>query len=224
MKTIDSFVADRIAGISTSGIRRIFDLAATMKDPIDFSMGQPDFPVPDATKAAAHAAIDADQNGYTVTYGLVELRDKIKASLAREFDWDPTVFATCGVSGGLNLAMIAICNPGDEVLIPDPYFVSYPMHVELAGGRAVPVDLGQPIRVFADGLHRLVAEPGVDPGRQVGQPVGGEFDVEVAHGPGRVPAFGRGFGLGRAQLGQRSEYPRWIGRDLLQHLGPVEIA
>lgn len=150
MKTIESFVADRIAGISTSGIRRIFDLAATMENPIDFSMGQPDFPVPDATKAAAHAAIDADQNGYTVTYGLVELRDKIKAALVKEFDWDPTVFATCGVSGGLNLVMIAICNPGDEVLIPDPYFVSYPMHVELAGGRAVPVDTSPGFEMTAD--------------------------------------------------------------------------
>lgn len=150
MKSIDSFVADRIAGISTSGIRRIFDLAATLENPIDFSMGQPDFPVPDATKAAAHAAIDADQNGYTVTYGLVELRDKIKASLAKEFDWDPTVFATCGVSGGLNLAMIAICNPGDEILIPDPYFVSYPMHVELAGGKVVPVDTAPGFEMTAD--------------------------------------------------------------------------
>ncbi len=150
MKAIDSFVADRIANISASGIRRIFDLAATMKDPIDFSMGQPDFPVPDRAKAAAHAAIDADQNGYTVTYGLVELREKIKATLTHEFDWDPAVFATCGVSGGLNLAMTAICNPGDEVLIPDPYFVSYPMHVELAGGRAVPVDTAPGFEMTAD--------------------------------------------------------------------------
>lgn len=139
------FVADRIAALSGSGIRRIFDLAATLKDPIDFSMGQPDFPTPAPVKEAAIRAIHEDRNGYTVTHGLAELRDKIKAALEREFGWNPadparTVFATCGVSGGLTLVMMACLNGGDEVLIPDPYFVSYPHLVSLAGGVPVPVD------------------------------------------------------------------------------------
>ncbi|NOX59611.1 MAG: aminotransferase class I/II-fold pyridoxal phosphate-dependent enzyme [Planctomycetes bacterium] len=156
MKNLDAFVAKRIADISTSGIRRIFDLAATMENPIDFSMGQPDFAVPDAIKAAAHTAIDADQNGYTVTHGLAELRAKIKSSLAREFDWDPAILATCGVSGGLNLAMTAICNPGDEILIPDPYFVSYPMHVSLSGGVPIPIDTAPGFEMTADLIERAL--------------------------------------------------------------------
>ncbi|HRX84520.1 MAG TPA: aminotransferase class I/II-fold pyridoxal phosphate-dependent enzyme [Phycisphaerae bacterium] len=139
------FVADRIAALSGSGIRRIFDLAATLKDPIDFSMGQPDFPVPEPIKAAAARAIAENRNGYTVTYGLPALRDRIRKQLQQEFGWDPqdserSTFVTCGVSGGLMLAMLACLNAGDEVIIPDPYFVSYPHLVMLAGGKAVPVD------------------------------------------------------------------------------------
>ncbi|MCB9850942.1 MAG: aminotransferase class I/II-fold pyridoxal phosphate-dependent enzyme [Phycisphaerales bacterium] len=139
------FIADRIASLSASGIRRIFDLAATMKDPIDFSMGQPDFPVPDAIKTAAADAIAANRNGYTVTHGLPELRARIAQSLHTEFGWpvdDPARmnFVACGVSGALTLVMLACCNPGDEVIIPDPYFVSYPHLVTLASGKAVAVD------------------------------------------------------------------------------------
>ena len=134
------FIAERMSLMSASGIRRIFDLAATMKNPIDFSMGQPDFPVPQAAKEAAATALRDDCNGYTVTHGLPALRDKIKKQLTAEFDWDPTVFVTCGVSGGLTLAMLSCINPGDEVIIPDPYFVSYPHLVGIAGGKVVPVD------------------------------------------------------------------------------------
>ena len=139
------FVADRITGLAGSGIRRIFDLAATLKDPIDFSMGQPDFPIPEPIKAAAVQAINENHNGYTLTYGLPKLRARIRVQLQREFGWDPAdpayaAFVTCGVSGGLMLAALTCLNPGDEIIIPDPYFVSYPHLVMLAGGKAVPVD------------------------------------------------------------------------------------
>ncbi len=135
------FVSDRLAAISKSGIRRIFDLAATMKNPIDFSIGQPDFPVPDNVKRAAADAINADFNGYSVTHGTADLRDAIKRVLAAEFpDWDPAVVVTCGVSGGLTLANLVCLNPGDEVIMPEPYFVSYPHLTGLAGGKSVPVD------------------------------------------------------------------------------------
>ncbi len=139
------FIAERISALSASGIRRIFDLAATLENPIDFSMGQPDYPVPEAVKQAACEAITDDRNGYTVTHGIAELRDKIKTKLQAEFGWDPAdsdraVFVTCGLSGALTLAMLACLNPGDEVIIPDPYFVSYPHLVHLAAGKAVPVN------------------------------------------------------------------------------------
>jgi aspartate aminotransferase len=98
------FIAQRIAGLSASGIRRIFDLAASMHDPIDFSMGQPDFPVPEAIKRAAAEAVASDHNGYTVTHGIPELRERIRQGLQAEYGWevtDPdwTVFVTCGVLG-----------------------------------------------------------------------------------------------------------------------------
>ncbi|MCP4246103.1 MAG: aminotransferase class I/II-fold pyridoxal phosphate-dependent enzyme [bacterium] len=112
-----------------------------MTDPIDMSMGQPDFDTPEPIKRAAIAAIEQGANGYTVTHGLPELREKLAGQLKAQYDWDPEVFVTCGVSGGLTLALMACLNPGDEVLIGDPYFVSYPILIELFGGRPVKVDL-----------------------------------------------------------------------------------
>lgn len=137
----EQFLAERIRSIGSSGIRKIFDLAATMKDPIDLSMGQPDFKVPDPVKQAAVEAILNDRNGYTVTHGLPVLRERIKRHLRDDCDWSPEVIVTCGVSGGLVLALTACLNPGDEVLFADPYFVSYKHLVRLAGGVPVMVDI-----------------------------------------------------------------------------------
>jgi aspartate/methionine/tyrosine aminotransferase len=135
----DRFIASRMASIGASGIRRIFDLAATMTDPVDFSIGQPDFDVPGNVKQAAIRAIEEGRNGYTVTHGLPRLRERIGEQLQQEFGWDAPVLVTCGVSGGLALALLACVDPGDEVLIGDPYFVSYKTLVVLAGGTPVPV-------------------------------------------------------------------------------------
>lgn len=135
------FLADKIESIGSSGIRRAFELAATMKDPINLSIGQPDFPVPDGAKRAAIEAIENDRNGYTLTGGLPALRERISADLRDEFDWSPEVFVTCGVSGGLVLALLTCLNPGDEVIFADPYFVSYKHLVNLLGGRVVAVEI-----------------------------------------------------------------------------------
>ncbi len=135
-----SFLADRVKTIGVSGIRRIFDLGAQLADPTDLSIGQPDFAVPANVKKAMIRAIEADRNGYTTTRGLPELRARISRQLKEEFDWEPDVFVTLGVSGGLVLAALACLNPGDEVLISDPYFVSYPHLIRLAGGVPVFVD------------------------------------------------------------------------------------
>ncbi|MBI4716876.1 MAG: aminotransferase class I/II-fold pyridoxal phosphate-dependent enzyme [Planctomycetes bacterium] len=135
------FLADRVKGIGASGIRRVFDLGATLKDPINLSIGQSDFPVPDAVKRAMADAIREDRNGYTVTRGIPVLRERIARQLREEFSWDPDLFVTVGVSGGLFLAMLTCLNPGDEVLLGDPYFVSYKYLVRLAGGTPVTVSL-----------------------------------------------------------------------------------
>lgn len=135
------FIAQHVKTIGSSGIRRVFELGATLKDPINLSIGQPDFNVPEPVKEAAIRAIREDKNGYTVTRGTQELRDRIGEKIKSELDWEPEVFVTCGLSGGLLLACMACLNPGDEVLIGDPYFVSYPYLVRLAGGTPVLVDL-----------------------------------------------------------------------------------
>lgn len=135
------FIADRVKDIEASGIRRIFDLGTQLTDPIDLSIGQPDFPVPDNVKRAMIRAIESNRNGYTVTRGIPELRRRIAQQLKAEFDWEPDLFVTSGVSGGLLLVVMACLNPGDEVLIGDPSFVSYKHLVRLAGGVPVAVNL-----------------------------------------------------------------------------------
>jgi aspartate aminotransferase/aminotransferase len=153
------FLAARCATIGASGIRRIFDLAASMTDPIDFSMGQPDFEPPEPIRRAAIEAIQAGgKNRYTLTYGLIELRQAIKAQLQHDYNWDPDVFITCGVSGGLMLAMMACINPGDEVLIGDPYFVSYPHLIRMFGGEPVYVDLHDDFRLRPERFEAAVTD------------------------------------------------------------------
>ena len=155
-----SRLAHRTSVIDASGIRKVFDLARSMKDPINLSIGQPDFDVPDEVKRAAHAAIDAGRNTYTPTQGLGELRDLLrsdeKAFTGR--DWsDAETLVTSGVSGGLFLALLALINDGDEVIVPDPYFVMYKHLVRLFGG--VPVFLDTYDAAFGvdpDRLEKLI--------------------------------------------------------------------
>ncbi|GAH65957.1 unnamed protein product, partial [marine sediment metagenome] len=119
-------IAERTSKIDASGIRRVFALAASLKDPINFSIGQPDFDVPDALKEEAIKAIRAGQNKYSQTAGNSVLKGKIAEQVNNEFGWEkPAVLVASGVSGGLLLAFMALINPGDEVIIPDPYFVIY---------------------------------------------------------------------------------------------------
>ncbi len=141
----DKWIAERMKHIEVSGIRKVFDLAANLKDPVNFSIGQPHFPVPKAIKEAAKAAIDCDRNGYTGTQGIPELRAKIAAGLPKNADRE--LMITSGTSGGLVLALDCIMNPGDEVIIFDPYFVMYPHFITMAGGKTVVVDTYPDFRI-----------------------------------------------------------------------------
>ena len=158
MSSGGQFIAKHVKPIGSSGIRRVFELGATLKDPINLSIGQPDFPVPENIKQAMVRAIRADKNGYTVTRGLPELRERIARQLEEEFGWKPDLVVTCGVSGGLLLALMACINPGDEVLISDPYFVSYKHLVRLVGGVPVPVDLYDDFQLHPERFERAVSE------------------------------------------------------------------
>lgn len=135
------YLADRTSLIDSSGIRKVFNLAATMKDPINFSIGQPDFDVPQPLKQIAIDAINQGKNKYTITAGEPALCAKIAGKITEEIGWqNPSVLFASGVSGGLLLAFMSLINPGDEVIIPDPYFVMYKHLVNLLGGKCVFVD------------------------------------------------------------------------------------
>ncbi len=137
----ERWIAERMRHIEASGIRKVFDLARSLKDPVNLSIGQPHFDVPEPIKAAAKAAIDRGANAYTVTQGIAELRARIQADLQTRYRHaDREVFITSGTSGGLLLALCCTVNPGDEVIAFDPYFVMYPHLVTLAGGTTVFVD------------------------------------------------------------------------------------
>ncbi len=137
----DAWIAERMRTIQASGIRKIFGMAASLKDPVNLSIGQPHFDVPEVAKEAAIQAIRAGHNRYTVTQGIPELRAKIQAAVhQRHGHADRDVLITTGASGALMLALCCTVNPGDEVILFDPYFVAYPHLVTLAGGTAVHVD------------------------------------------------------------------------------------
>jgi aspartate/methionine/tyrosine aminotransferase len=145
------WLAARTAQFDSSGIRKVFDLAAKMKNPINLSIGQPDFPVPDKIKQAAIDAINADCNGYSQTQGIPELRERLQADIQKQYGHDDRrVLVTSGTSGSLVLAMLALIDPGDEVIIFDPYFVMYPALVAMVGGKAVYVDAYPDFRVDVD--------------------------------------------------------------------------
>lgn len=137
----ERWIAERMQQIESSGIRKVFELARSLKDPVNLSIGQPDFDVPEPIKAAAHAAIDRGANAYTITQGIAELRAKIRADVhARYRHAEREVFVTSGTSGGLVLALYCTLNPGDEAIVFDPYFVMYPHLIALAGGTPVFID------------------------------------------------------------------------------------
>ena len=136
----DRWIADRMHLIDASGIRKVFDLAAKMKNPINLSIGQPHFDTPVPIKDALFAAVNAGKNAYSQTQGIAPLLAKLQANVDAEFGHaDRKVFVTSGTSGGLMLALLALVNPGDEVIAFDPYFVMYKHLTSVAGGKVVPV-------------------------------------------------------------------------------------
>lgn len=132
-------------GISPSGIRKFFDLLDDMKDVTSLTVGQPDFATPWHIREAAIDALGGGKTYYTSNAGLSELRDEIAKYMKRRFDLDyegkSEIIATVGGSEAIDLAMRAVLDPGDEVIIPIPSFVCYGPIATLAGGVPVYVDL-----------------------------------------------------------------------------------
>ncbi len=165
MTTFDTnrLIARRANAIDASGIRRVFELGAKLKDPINLSIGQPDFPVPEPITAAAINAIEAGKNGYTVTQGVAPLIERINEHLHADLGWQlpsPSAMSlvTSGTSGALLLTMMAILDEGDELVIPEPYFVMYPHLATMCGARAVMCDCGPDLRMTAERVEPLLTD------------------------------------------------------------------
>ncbi|MDD5458912.1 MAG: aminotransferase class I/II-fold pyridoxal phosphate-dependent enzyme [Phycisphaerae bacterium] len=136
-----NILARRTALIDASGIRKVFALAGSLKDPVNFSIGQPDFDVPELLKAEAIAAIESGANSYSMTAGIEQLRERISQKISDKLGWqNPHTLVTSGVSGGLLLTFMSLIDPGDEVIISDPYFVIYKHLINLLGGKCVFID------------------------------------------------------------------------------------
>ena len=138
-----SYLSERVANLRPSGIRKFFDIAATMKEVISLGIGEPDFTSPQCILEAGVQSLRAGETHYTSNAGILELRQAVAEHIARLYQvgYDPLneVIITVGVSEALYLAMTALLNPGDEVIIPTPCFVSYQSEVVLAGG--VPIEV-----------------------------------------------------------------------------------
>ncbi len=154
-------VAARARAVPPSGIRRFFDIAATMDDVISLGIGEPDFVTPRPVIEAAKASLARGQTGYTSNAGLQELRALIAAMLNRQYglDYQPdNVLVTVGVSEALQLSMLALLDPGDEILIPEPCFVSYGPVATFAGAAVVyvPTSAERGFEVSAEDIARCI--------------------------------------------------------------------
>ena len=135
-------ISDRVKSIAPSGIRKFFDLLNSMEG-VSLGIGEPDYTTPWHIRDAAIYSMEKGMTMYTSNSGIPEVRQELSRYLKKrfdlEYDWNSELLITVGVSEALDLVMRAILNPGDEVIMPDPSYVSYPACVHLAGG--VPVSI-----------------------------------------------------------------------------------
>lgn len=148
MATPHPWIAKRTLAFDSSGIRKVFELAAKLKNPINLSIGQPDFDVPQPIRFSAIEAIESGRNAYSPTQGIPPLVDKLQKEIDRKWQHeDRKVFVSSGTSGGLVLSMLSLVDPGDEVIIFDPFFVMYVPLVQLVGGIPVLIDTYPDFRI-----------------------------------------------------------------------------
>ncbi len=161
-KPMRDFVSKRVHAVPPSGIRRFFDIAATMDDVISLGIGEPDFNAPAiAARAGAEALAEGDVH-YTSNSGTIELRRAIAAHVEGRYgvSYDPEteILVTVGVSEALYLALTAVLDPGEEVVMPEPCFVAYAPGVSLTGGVpvAVPTYVHERFQVTAETLEAAI--------------------------------------------------------------------
>jgi aminotransferase len=139
----ETYISRRVSGLKPSGIRKFFDIAATMKDVISLGIGEPDFTTPAVILEAGVRSLQRGDTHYTSNHGILELRQALAEHIEKRYRvcYDPQseIVITVGGSEALNLAAIALIDPGDEFIIPTPCFVTYQAAVVMAGGVAVEV-------------------------------------------------------------------------------------
>ena len=160
--TYEKYLNASIAAVPPSGIRKFFDLAASQKDAISLGVGEPDFKTPYSIRDAAINSLVDGETQYTANRGLLELREEISFYLQNRYHLsysaDQEILVTIGASEAIDAAMRALITPGDEVLIPDPSYVSYAPGVIFAGGTPVPVPTFQKddFRLKAEELEKAL--------------------------------------------------------------------
>ena len=161
---MNKFISQRVQAIPPSGIRKFFDIAATMDDVISLGIGEPDFTSPRAVIDAGVEALKRGETHYTSNNGLIELREAVSAYVKRLYDieYNPQneILVSVGVSEALYLVAGSIINPGDEVIIPEPSFVSYAPEIILAGGVPVlvPTTFEENFQVTAETIERHITD------------------------------------------------------------------
>jgi aminotransferase len=156
----ENFVSARVNAVPPSGIRKFFDIVATMKDVISVGMGEPDVVTPTPIVAAGIRSLEEGHTSYTSNSGILELRQGLSDQLAKlygvRYSAEDELLVTVGVSEALLLALMAVLQPGDEVIVPEPCFVAYQPTVTFAGGTPVPVPtfVSQDFQVTVDVLER----------------------------------------------------------------------
>ncbi len=158
----DRYLNPAVAAVPPSGIRRFFDLAATMRDAISLGVGEPDFITPYHIRNAAINSIIDGETAYTPNRGLLPLRKEISFYLESRYGtaYDPEtdIIVTVGASESIDIALRALVGPGDEVLVPEPSYVSYSPSVIFAGGTPVGVETTQEtaFRLTAENVRRAI--------------------------------------------------------------------
>lgn len=138
---LESRLSERVRSVPPSGIRRFFEIAATMENIISLGIGEPDFVSPDAVIRAAKQSLDEGKTSYTANAGLFELREAVSEEIERlygvKYDPKTEILISVGVSEAMQLAMLSLLDPGDQILIPEPCFVSYGPTARFAGAEVV---------------------------------------------------------------------------------------
>ena len=163
MINYDDILSKSVRAIKPSGIRKFFDIVGDYPDAISLGVGEPDFVTPWEIRDAAIKSLQKGYTAYTSNSGLLKLREHICEYLSERFaaKYSPNeVLVTIGASEAIDISMRALLNPGEEVLVPDPSFVSYSPMVTLAGGVAVPIECNEKdgFKLMPDALEKAITE------------------------------------------------------------------